>query len=499
MDMSRGTTKQSQGWRDCRVVPHFAGLLAMTPHRRIALSIFSGLLLSLAFPKAGISILAWGAAVPLFVAVFSAKRPREAALYGFVFGTVYFLAVFSWATSLSRWVGVFAFLGWAALSVFQALFIVLFCLAAYFTVKKTGFGLISSLAVPLLWVLTETARSRGEFAAAGGVLGYTQYMNPLVIQAASLFRVYGVSFVIISCNFALAALFLERRSLYKAKRPAVFFCVMLSALLIFGAWRLSVPLTKDQSKSLRIVLVQPNFDQSYKMDPANSLPMLRTLKGMTAGSKPFRPHVVIWPETAVMDFPMRSAPVMEILSGTAADAEAYLVTGGFFYDGGKFFNSAFSVSPSGYITSRYDKEHLMPFGEYLPFRPVLYPLLKGTGYAERDQSSNKSPVPLYIGNRKAGMLICFESLFDGLAAVRAEKSDFLLTITNDAWFGNSSAAEHHIMAGPFRAVENRKYFVQAANSGISAVIDPYGRFVARSFLSERTVIEAVIYPDSAGR
>lgn len=467
--------------------------------RAVLLSVFSGLLLSLAFPKAGISILAWGAAAPLFAAVFSAKRPREAALYGFVFGTVYFLAVFSWVTSLSRWVGVFAFLGWAALSVFQALFIVLFCLAAYFTVKKTGFGLISSLVVPLLWVLTEMARSRGEFAAAGGVLGYSQYLNPLVIQTAFLFRVYGVSFVIISCNFALAALFTEKWSIPRAKGPVVFFLVILSSLLAFGAWRLSSPLVKDQSKGLRIVLVQPDFDQSYKMDPASSLPMLRTLKGLTAGSKPFRPHAVIWPETAVMDFPMRSSQVMEILARTASGSGAYLVTGGFFYDGGKFYNSAFSVSPSGYITSRYDKEHLMPFGEYLPFRKLLYPILKGTGYVERDQSSNKSPVPLYIGGRKAGVLICFESLFDDLAAARAEKADFLLTITNDAWFGNSSAAEHHIMAGPLRAVENKKYFVQAANSGISAVIDPYGRFVARSFLSERTVVESVIYPDNAVR
>ncbi|MFA5104321.1 MAG: apolipoprotein N-acyltransferase [Candidatus Margulisiibacteriota bacterium] len=467
-------------------------------HWKVVISALSGILLSLAFPNADLGFFAWVAVAPFFVMLFSANK-RTAILYGLSFGFSYFLAVFFWLTSLSRWIGPFAYLAWISLSMFQTLFLAAFSLVAYFVVKRYGLGLISSCTVPLLWILTEVMRSRGEFATAGGVLGYTQYDNPMVIQIASLLRVYGVSYLIISVNFALAALIIFKKDRAKARPAVLFSCCLLVASLTFGAWRMQSPLVKDPTKEFRIVIVQPSFDQAYKMGPTNSMTMLQDIASMTGSTLSFKPHAVIWPETAVMGFPQRSPFVMELLSRTAVSAEAFLVTGGFFYDSGKFYNSAFSVSSSGYLSSRYDKEHLMPFGEYLPFRPLLYPLLKSTGYVDSDQSPNPSPLPLYVGGRRVGVLICFESLFDNLAANRAKKSDFLLTITNDAWFGSSAAAHQHIMAGPFRAVENNKYFVQVANSGISAVIDPHGRFVAKSRLWEKICIEAIIYPDIAGR
>ena len=359
--------------------------------KSLLVSVFSGLLLSLAFPKADLGFIAWVAIVPFFVALFSADRLRTAVLYGLTFGFSYFMAVFFWLTSLSRWIGPFAFLAWPTLSLFQALFFAVFAVAAYFVVKKCGFGIISSSVIPSLWILTEILRSRGEFATAGGVLGYTQYNNPVVIQIASLLRVYGVSFLIVSVNFVLSAMILSRKDFLKARTAILFSCCILAGSLMFGAWQMNIPLANDPAKEFRLVIVQPSFDQAYKMDPANSMKMLKVLESMTCSSRPFKPNVVIWPETAVMDFPHRSSAVMEVLSRAAFSSEAYVVTGAFFYDNGKFYNSAFSISPSGFITSRYDKEHLMPFGEYLPFRPLLYALLKSTGYVERDQSSNKNP------------------------------------------------------------------------------------------------------------
>lgn len=468
------------------------------------LSVLSGLLLSLAFPKAGLSLLVWVALAPFFVALFSAKTSRMSALFGLVLGVTFFVDVLFWMTSLFPWIGFFSLLAWLLLAVLQAVFFSCFALFSFFVIKKYNVSLLSVLAIPLLWVGQEILRSRGEFATSAGVLGYTQYKIPAVIQIASLFKVYGVSFVIVLVNFSLAILIVHRKDVLKVRNVILFSCAILISVLLFGFWKLSVPIKKGPANGLRMLLVQPNFAQDYKMRPSNSLKMVDALGAMTLSSLPadekgFHPQVVIWPETAVMDFPMRSTAVMGALSKVASGAGTSLITGGFFYDNGKLYNSAFCVSPLGYITSRYDKEHLMPFGEYLPMRDLLYPLLKGTGYVERDQSPNTEPVSLYIGGRKAGVLICFESLFDDLAARRAKRSDFLLTITNDAWFGNSSAAYHHIMAGPFRAVENGKYFVQVANSGISAVIDPRGRFVQESRLCERTVIRSVIYLDSVVR
>lgn len=471
----------------------------MDMKKAVPLTALSGLLASFAFPPAELSFLSWVALAPFLGCLFSCGGRRRAVLLGFIFGLTFFLGVFAWVTSLSRWAGAVAYAAWPALSIFQALFICLFSLSSYIIYKRYGSGLILSLSVPLLWVFTEILRSRGQFASSGGVLGYTQYMNLLVLQTASLLRVYGVSFLIMSSNLAVTLLILNIKDPARARRPAFVFLVLISASLVFGAWKLNTPLVKDQSRGFRIALVQPSFDQEYKMRPSNVVPMLMELERMTTTSKGFRPHAVIWPETAVMDFPLRSPYIMGYLAGAAAGSGAHLVTGAFFYDSGKYYNSAFSFSPAGHVLSRYDKEHLVPFGEYLPFRGLLYPILKGTGYFERDQSSNPAPSLLYIGEIRAGMMICFESMFDDLAAARAKKADFLLTITNDAWFGRSAAARQHIMSGPFRAVENGKYFVQAANSGISAVIDPRGRFIRRSELWEKTVIEAVIYPDTGGR
>ena len=468
------------------------------------LSVLSGLLLSLAFPKAGLSLLAWVALIPFFVALFSAKTPRTSALFGLVFGMVFFTGVLFWMTSLFPWIGFFSLLAWLLLSALQAVFFSCFAVFSFFVIKKYDISVLISLFVPMLWIGQEILRSRGEFATSAGVLGYTQYKIPVIIQISSLFRVYGVSFLIVLANFSLAMLIMHRKDFFKVKDIILLSCAVLISVLLFGFWKLSVPIKKSPANELRLLLVQPNFAQDYKMRPSNSLRMAgalgeMTLSSLSGSAKGFRPQVVIWPETAVMDFPMRSPAVMEILSKVSSGTGASLITGGFFYDSGKLYNSAFCVSPLGYVTSRYDKEHLMPFGEYLPMREILYPLLKGTGYVERDQSPNPQAASLYVGGRKAGVLICFESLFDDLALRRAKRSDFLLTITNDAWFGGSSAAYQHIMAGPFRAVENGKYFVQVANSGISAVIDPRGRFVQESRLGERTVMRSVIYSDNGVR
>jgi apolipoprotein N-acyltransferase len=172
----------------------------------------------------------------------------------------------------------------------------------------------------------------------------------------------------------------------------------------------------------------------------------------------------------------------------AKETNAWLVFGTPYYDGSRGYNSIAVLSPSGEITSRYDKQRLVPFGEYLPFRWVLYPFLKTTGFFDGDFSAAPKVSPIVINGVPVGAAVCFESTFTGTMRERAKGTKFLLTVTNDGWFGDSAAASQHLDAGVFRAIENRQYFIQAANTGISALIDPNGRVLKRSQLNKREIL-----------
>jgi len=173
----------------------------------------------------------------------------------------------------------------------------------------------------------------------------------------------------------------------------------------------------------------------------------------------------------------------------------YLIAGTpYFSENGKIFNSLVAFSPAGELVDRFDKKHLVPFGEYLPFRFIFYPLLKNSGnYFEEDFDSNPRVKLLKIKDYTVGAAICFESTFPYIIRERIRSGgDFILVSTNDAWFGDSSAATQHFYAGVFRAVENGCYLVQVANTGISGIIDPCGRVLERTGVGEKGSIIANI-------
>jgi len=157
---------------------------------------------------------------------------------------------------------------------------------------------------------------------------------------------------------------------------------------------------------------------------------------------------------------------------------------------GKAYNSLIAFSPSGEVIGRYDKQRLVPFGEYLPARFLLYPLLKKTDFFSSDFNCGQSNAQLFdVKGIKIGAVICFESTFIEPLKDRVNRgAKLMLTVTNDAWFGSSSAAYEHLSCGVFRAIENRKYFIQTGNTGFSAVIDPYGRIQAMTGLNERRAL-----------
>lgn len=456
----------------------------------VFLAFLSGILGSLTFPQSNIEILAWIAYVPFLYVLFTAKNYKSAILYGTVFGITYFGGVYFWITSLARWVGLVGYIAFLSLILYQTLFIMILAYLVFIAAKYLpNYALL--LFIPSLWTGIEWIRSFGEFGSPGGIVGYSQFLNLPMIQIARFASVYGISFLIMLVN-AMIIIFIASRGRMFRKLIDLKYLIGIVVVIMVLCYAYGIDALNGSNpkkgEGIKLALIQPNIDQSVKLNPRGLYVMLDLLTSMSRNAYSFKPDIIIWPETAVTTFVDKDIAALSKLREVAGFNKCYLITGGFYENKGKIFNSLFVISPEGLIVSRYDKEHLMPFGEYLPFRMMLYPLLKQTRFFDEDESPNNNPVILRAGKHKIGALICFESLFPDLALARGSKSDFLLTVTNDAWFGESAGAYHHIAAAPFRAIENHKYFVQVANSGISAIVDPWGRFLKQSNLNNREII-----------
>lgn len=452
----------------------------------IILSILSGFLLALAFPKFNLYWLAWIALVPFFVALARAKDWRESLFCGFFFGVFFFGTHLFWVTTLFRFVGWWIGLGWVALTLYQTLFVLLFVVLSQVAGRR-----LQVIAIPIIWVAIEWLRAWGPFGVTGGDVGYSQVQLLPLIQIASFTSIYGISFLVVLVNAAIA----------NVGRSRGWGFLLFALLLVigsygYGQWLINrASSIEHRASSVKLALIQPNIDQKDKLDPAKVLPTFDLYEKMTRQAILDNPDIIVWPETAIFSYLLHDSTLLPRVKQLAIDSKAWLVFGTPHYVEGKAtivakaYNSIVSMSPSGEVISRYDKQHLVPFGEYLPFRKILYPILKGVGFYEAEFSSNPDPNLIRVGDLKIAAAVCFESTFPGLIRQRVKKdSDFILLVTNDAWFGNSSALYFHLNTGVFRAIENRKYFVQVGNTGLSAVIDPYGRILKKTKLNQQEIL-----------
>lgn len=444
----------------------------------VLLASLSGFLLALSFPKFSLWPLAWIALVPLFYALCKSKNLKEALAGGLFFGLVFFGFNLFWVTSLFRFAGWWAVTAWAALAVFQTLFILLLVLLSWVMGRRSR-----AIMVPILWVAIEWLRAQGPFGVTAGDLGYSQAHCLPLIQIASFSTVYGVSFLVVFFNAALAELFIDRkRWLFPAAA-----LLLIAASCLYGFY---APRPLSLAPLPKLALIQPNINQFDKMNPRLVGQVYDIHQSLTRQAAAARPGIIVWPETSVFTYLLHDPVLLPRVKQLAKDTNAWLVIGTPHYDDqGKAYNSLVSISPSGEIVSVYNKERLVPFGEYLPFRTLLFPFLKGTGYFESTFSSDPNPQPVYAGRYKIAAAICFESTFPGLIKRRAGKdAGFILTVTNDGWFDDSAAPYQHWESGIFRAIENRAYFVQVGNTGFSGVIDPYGRVLTVSKLNNRQIV-----------
>jgi apolipoprotein N-acyltransferase len=333
----------------------------------------------------------------------------------------------------------------------------------------------------------EWIRSLGPYGVTGGGLGYSQTSFLPILQIAGIAGVYGITFLIVLFNEAVAGAFVEKRS--GNLGIAVF---ILAIAVVFGYFRIAT--FKESGKAVNIAVVQANISQDVKLDYRFAAEIMSVHESMSKRALSSKPDIVIWPETAVTTYLFESGSMLSKLKDLIAVSSAFYLIGTPYRQLDKIYNSVVAFSKKGQVIGRYDKERLVPFGEYLPLRPLFYRLLQENPLFAEDYNSNPKPELIDLGGVKAGVVICFESTFPYLVRDKVKKgAQFILVTTNDAWFFDSSALYQHVQAAQMRAVENGIYVVQAANTGISAIIDPLGRVVKRSNTEQTCVLLGKIY------
>jgi len=464
----------------------------------------AGLLLALSFPRTDWEFLAWGALIPLFFAVFS-QPPRRAALYGFLAGMVFYTVSLSWVTNtLVNYGNIPTVIAWPILLLLAAYLSAYMALFCFLTTKiSRGHPLYFIALAPFLWTALEYLRSTHlEYGFSWQGLGYSQYLNLPVLQMADLTGVYGISFLIVLVNAGLFYLFHPRwRSTEPWNRLRTHVAVVLFglyALCLAYGWTVMNAHEEKPVKPMKVALVQGNIPQQMKWDPQYKEEILNTYRELTLKAAVSGPDLIVWPEAVTPFYFLRDVEGTARVLGLADELDTPLLFGSPRVErvGGEMvsFNSAYFLSGEGNVRGRYDKIHLVPFGEFIPWQSVLFFLDKmvvGIGDFGR---GGKAEVFDLNGYRFA-VSICYEITFPDLVRRPVDEgAQFLVNITNDAWFGRSAASYQHISMAALRAVENRVPIVRAANTGITGAVDTLGRIHPTTELFEREVLIAAIQP-----
>jgi len=463
------------------------------PRRDYLLAAVSGALLALSFPKADLSPLAWVAFVPLFLACGN-KSARKAGKLGLAAGLVGYCGILYWINIVVTTYGKLPIPVSICVYLILVVYLALYPAAVFYLMRRgEEKGIPAVVSFPILWVGLEFLRS---FALTGfpwASLGYSQYRVLPLIQIADVSGVYGISFLIAMANVVvyLAIKGFVRKAegaAYPVRSGAVFLLILLS-VVGYGLFQLR---GNEGGEKLTVALVQGNIDQSIKWDPAFMDATITIYERLTLQAAAGGVDLAVWPESAApFFFQERGEPSVRITS-LAGKIRSPILFGSPSYEdrGGsrRYFNSAFLVSPSGETVGRSDKMHLVPFGEYVPLAkllPFVHKLVVGVG----DFSPGDAIIPLETGKGKVGVLVCFEGIFPELSRryVR-EGARLLVNVTNDGWYGRSSAPYQHLSMAVFRAVENRVPLVRAANTGITAFIDSRGRIPQKTKLFEEAFL-----------
>jgi apolipoprotein N-acyltransferase len=399
-------------------------------------------------------------------------------------GVVFFAGTCYWITeTMIIYGGLSTLLSFAVGALFalaHGLYFVLFGLGLQLAVKK--FGSRGLLFAAPLWVAVELFRTFMFSGFPWMLSGYALAPHPGILQMVVWTGIYGLSFVATAVNSIISYGLIERSVRW----------IGAGAAVIVVAWLLPILGERPSNDPIAVRPVQTNIslDQPWKKPASDELLNELTALSTREGANP---KLVVWPETPAPFYLTTDAEFRMRMEGIARKLGAYFLVGYIDAAGEGPSNSAGLLDPTGKLVSRYDKMHLVPFGEYVPFKSLLF-------FAESltRQVGDFVPGTEYtlssIDGHKISTIICYESIFPNLVRQFVKRgSELIVLITNDGWFGMSSAPYQHLRMGVVRAVENRRYMVRTANTGISAIIDPYGRIEAETPIGVRTILDGTAH------
>jgi apolipoprotein N-acyltransferase len=447
----------------------------------------SGLMLGLSLPKFNMVFFLWFGLMPLLWAL-QGVQGRKAFILGYCNGLAQNLLMLYWIIYVTVIYGKLPL---------PAGIILLVLLAGYISLYR-GFwawlytwgerrGLAGTWWGPVLWVSLEFVQTYMISGFPWMLLGYGFHQSPQLLQLVDITGVYGLAALVVIVNIGLFKLLAGWAGGRLVIRPALAALVCLLVCLTYGYFRLpEVRRQMAQSPTVKVAVVQGNIEQGKKWDPAYQAATIKIYGDLTLKTKPAEPKLVVWPETAAPFFFLRDKKLSPQLTEIARQSGSYLLFGSPAFEisleGESFFNRAFLLSPDGNVVGYYDKAHLVPYGEYVPLRrfmPFIGKIVPMVG----DFMEGPPGKVLSMPEADLGTLICFESIFPYLSRAMVQNgANILVNITNDAWFGRTSAPYQHLAMSVTRAVENRVSMARAANTGISALAAPDGSIIWQSDL-----------------
>jgi len=479
------------------------------------LPLISGLLTTALFPPFDLWPLVVVALVPLFAAVWK-QECKAAFRTGWVFGLAYFGFLLWWlAPTISRFGNMTI---WAACPIigllvcYLALFPAIWAGAAGYVSCRMQSRLTAGLALSMLWGLLEWVRGWLLSGFPWGSLSYALAPQPLLFQSADIWGPYAISSILVFINFLLWDAVASRAiSIGMGLRPVLnllLVMIICGAVAYYGVLRYrAVALSDTGFAQVRVAAIQGALPQEMKWEPGlqrhtvelysmlthKAVSMLRP-RGFGSGGPDM---LVVWPETAMPFFFQKGGELTEMVKETARDIDGAILLGTPAFSRNitgstSYFNRACLIDEQGQSAGCYDKMHLVPFGEYLPWG-VLTSWARKFVPAAGNFTAGPGNAPLTWHNVRIGVLICFESIFPELSRKSAaEGANCLAVITNDSWFGDTGAPWQHAAMAAFRAVEQRRWVIRAANTGISEIISPTGQVVAKSSLFRQDIVTGSI-------
>ncbi len=439
----------------------------------------SAALLSLPYHLPAAWFTAFFAFIPIFF-TFEKKTSSQIFKICFIFGLFYH-------ASLGYWLNYVNVLGFLLLSGYLSIYFGFFgSLSRHFFVQN---NLRSTWYVAGIWVMLEYARGFLFGGFPWALLGYSQWKNLPFIQIADVIGAYGVSFFVIWVNLILYRILRGVR----VTRYLTALCLVLVIVVGYGVERLhswdKFYRAETPKATLRISVIQGNIPQDQKWDAKIKEIIFEKYNRLSMMASMEQPELIVWPETSFPGYFENEPMMASHLRSVVRQAKTRLLVGApmmsDFENGLVFYNGAILFSSNGEEAGRYSKMHLVPFGEYIPFEALLgfirYFVEIGRFSPGADPTifSIVSEYQKIKIAAKFGVLICYEDIFPSMVRNLCRNgADFLVNITNDAWFGKTSAPYQHAQASVFRAIENRVPVVRAANTGLSCFISAEGRVTA---------------------